>query len=165
LALALVFASVSVPVSGCSHIDPELAAIQTSGYVLPTVDGQPYALANQRGRVVLLTFFATWCEPCLAETGLLTSLAKKRAQDLTVVGIGLDIDGARTLKLYREQLQLPYPILVADEATREGRSPFGRIELLPTTFVLDREGRVRHAFSGVPDEHQLERLIDQMIAG
>jgi thiol-disulfide isomerase/thioredoxin len=148
--------------AGCAHV-PSLADIHTQGYALPSVDGPPLALDGLRGKVVILTFFATWCFPCVAEVEPLKHLAARHPKDLQIVSVGMDLEGTLVLKPFRDAMAISYPVLVADAATRQGTSPFGPIQQLPSTFVLDGEGRVQAAFAGVADEALLEQMVQRLL--
>ena len=147
--------------TSCAHT-PTLADIHTESYTLPSVDGAPLALRDLRGKVVIVSFFATWCFPCVAEVALFKHLQEQHPRDLAIVSIGMDLEGGIVLKPYRDAMQIAYPVLIADDDTRKGDSPFGPIHELPSTFVLDREGHVQSAFSGVASEAVLEQMVDQL---
>ncbi|MBS2029224.1 MAG: TlpA family protein disulfide reductase [Deltaproteobacteria bacterium] len=155
-ALVLVLAA-----TGCAHArSPEqvLADIDTARYQLPTDTGEPYALAQHRGHEQVVMFFATWCVPCLAEVNQLQKLAA-RQDGLEIVGVVMDLDAARTAAAFRHTTGVTYPLLIADDATRAGESVFGRIPELPTTVVIDKQGVVRSAYTGLVPDEDLDKLI------
>jgi len=148
--------------AGCAHTRTPaqvLADIDTARFVLPTDDGQVYSLAAHRGQVVVLQFFATWCVPCLAEVNQLQKLPA-RFPGVQVVGVAFDLDAALTLGAFRRATGVTYPLLIADDATRAGDGPFGRVPEMPTTVVIDRDGVVRSAFGGLLEDADLDRLIE-----
>jgi thiol-disulfide isomerase/thioredoxin len=145
----------------CAHANP-FPDVDLSRYELPSVDGDAVALGAQRGRVVVIGFFATWCFPCVAESELMQKLHDRYPNSLVVLGVGLDMEGTDALRLYRDQMRLTYPILIADTATREGQSPFGRIAVLPTTFILDKTGKVRDGFVGLAPPDDLDALVNKL---
>jgi thiol-disulfide isomerase/thioredoxin len=127
---------------------------------LPRVGPTPFQLGDLRGKVVLVSFFATWCFPCLADLPVLEKLQKDyAAKGFTVVAVGLDLEGAKMLGPWAEQYALPFPVLVGDDALRGAETPFGRISALPTIFLFGRDGQVVFAYQGVASP---ERLIDQV---
>ena len=147
--------------TACAHA-PALAEIHTDGFALPTVDGPPLGLASLRGKVVIVTFFATWCFPCVAEVEPLKHLAARHPHDLAIVAVGMDLEGSQVLKPYRDAMTIPYAVLVADADTREGHSPFGPIRELPSTFIIDPQGHVQSAFAGVAPEALLEQMVERL---
>ena len=154
-------ALVALLLAGCAHAKTPaqvLADIDTSTYTLPTDTGELYTLAAHRGHVLVLQFFATWCVPCLAEVNQLAHFAQVHP-DVEFASVAFDLDADRSLHTFRQTLGVPYALLVADEATRGGTSTFGRIPELPTTVVIDRQGVVRSAFTGLVPDADLEKLI------
>lgn len=130
---------------------------------LRSPDGEFVDLGAFRGKVMLLTFFATWCFPCMVEVPHLQALQKDFSpRGFSVVAIGMDLEGAKVLRPFARTLEPPYPVLVADAEVREGRSPYGQIRELPTTYLLDREGQIVAAFSGSVNPEQLRKLIERL---
>lgn len=131
---------------------------------LPAVGPQRAAAANLAGRVVLVNFFATWCFPCVAELPTLEALQRDYGpRGLQVVGVGMDLEGAQVLAPFAEHYELRYPVLVADERILSGQSVFGAIVALPTSFILDRQGRVVAAWQGVAGHEDVARAIEKTL--
>lgn len=121
-------------------------------------------LASFRGKVVLLSFFATWCFPCMVEVPHLQAMQADYApRGFSVVAIGMDLEGRKVLAPFEATLETPYPVLVADDEVREGRSPFGPIRALPTTWIIDRSGTVVAAFEGPADPRMLRNVIEALL--
>ena len=118
------------------------------------------------GRVVLVTFMSTWCAPCLMELPYLTRLHEQHGPaGLSVVAVGMDLEGALVLRPFAAEYQLPFPLLVADQRIRRGETPFGSISVLPTTFLLGRDGAVLAAFQGMAVQPELSKKIAQAVEG
>lgn len=110
--------------------------------------------------MVLASFFATWCFPCIAELPVLEKLQRTHeAQGFTVVLVGLDLEGATVIAPFADHYALPFPVLVADEQLRAGLAPFGRVTALPTSFLFDRDGRLVFAYQGVAAAEDLMRVV------
>src|SRR5882724_8985988 len=110
------------------------------GWVLRDVDGKTVQSADFKGKVVILDFWATWCGPCKAEIPGFIALQEKYGKDgLVVIGISVDEDGAAVVKKFAGQLGINYPVVLADQKTTRA---FGGIEVIPTTFIVDRTGHV-----------------------
>jgi peroxiredoxin len=150
--------------AGCAHTAP---AVNVSAYApalqLPAVGSTPFS-GPTRGKVLLVTFLATWCFPCV---GQLSSLEKEQeehaARGFTVVAVGMDLEGAEVLEPFAREYQLHFPLLVADERIRNGRTAFGPISSLPSLFLFGRDGRLITAFAGFMRPADLHELIVQAL--
>jgi peroxiredoxin len=147
---------------GCAGARPSVAPLYAES--LAVADGTRYSLEALRGKVAVVTFVATWCFPCLVALPALSDLENRYgARGLQVVAIGMDLEGPRVLEPFAEKYQLSFPLLVPSQAMREGRSPFGPIRELPSTFVLDRNGGVAVAFAGAANPEELRRLVEGLL--
>jgi thiol-disulfide isomerase/thioredoxin len=153
--------------AGCRST-PEAVEAPGSGFLgalaLPTVGAQRLGPAELSGQVVLVSFFATWCFPCVAEIPTLEALQRDYGpRGFRVVAVGMDLEGARVLEPFAEHYQLNYPVLVADERIIAGQSVFGPIRALPTTVILDREGRAVAAWQGVAGHEDVSKAIEKQL--
>jgi thiol-disulfide isomerase/thioredoxin len=130
----------------------------------PSVGPTPLDWNRLPGRVVLVYFFATWCFPCLAELPTLEALQKEHGpQGFQVVLVGMDLDGARTLEPFANQYALPFPVLLSDEPMQKGRSAYGLIPSLPSTFLLDKEGQVAGAWKGMAGHARVSQAVEKLL--
>ena len=120
--------------------------------VLPTLDGGRLDLATLRGRPVVLNFFATWCPPCRAEMSELRSFQQAHPE-VTVVGVALDSGDAAQVLAFAARYGVNFPVALADEATG---ARFG-VSQLPTTYVVQPDGRLGRSFVGAISERTLAR--------
>ena len=147
---------------------PEAVEAPGGGFVgalaLPVVGAARPGGVDVSGRVVLVNFLATWCFPCVAELPTLEALQRDYGpQGLQVVGVGMDLEGEQVLEPFVEHYALRFPVLVADERIHSGQSPFGVIGALPTSFILDREGRVVAAWQGVAGHADMAKEIEKTL--
>jgi len=112
------------------------------------LDGQSLSLAGERGKVVLLNFWATWCGPCRAEIPDLIELQTRYKDHLQIIGLTVDEDDAAIVKKVVAETGINYPVAMAPV---EVRLKYGGIAALPTSFVLDSEGRVVQKHEGLRD--------------
>jgi len=105
-------------------------------------------LADYKGKVVLLNFWATWCGPCRAEVPDLVELQKKYADQLQIIGLVVDDDDEDAIKKFVGEFSINYPVALATDALR---LQYGGIPALPTSFLLDAEGRVVQKHEGLRD--------------
>jgi DsbE subfamily thiol:disulfide oxidoreductase len=114
-----------------------------------------------KGKVVILDFWATWCPPCRAEIPGLIDLRKEHGkQGLAVVGVSLDQDGAPAVKTFMEKLGIHYPVVLADQKVLEA---CGGIEAIPTTFIIDRKGRIVKEHVGFTEKEEFENEIRPLL--
>ncbi|XXF81340.1 TlpA disulfide reductase family protein [Myxococcaceae bacterium GXIMD 01537] len=132
---------------------------------LPSVSAGTEPPRALEGSVVLVSFFATWCFPCVAELPTLIALQRDFGpQGFLVVGVGMDLEGMQVLEPFARTMELPYPVLMADEAVRDGQSAFGPVRALPTSFLLDRDGRLIGAWQGMAPHGALSEAIQKALA-
>ena len=115
-------------------------------FQLEALDGQPLSLASARGKVILLNFWATWCGPCRAEIPDLIELQQKYKDHLQIIGLTVDEDDANIIKQVVAQTGINYPVAMSPP---EIRRKYGGIAALPTSFVLNTEGRVVQKHEGL----------------
>lgn len=121
-------------------------------FTLTALDGTRWTLSEQRGKTVVLNFWATWCGPCRVEAPGLSSFAAEHP-DIPVLGIAVDGTPDK-LAAAAKDLGITYPVLRVDEATRKA---YG-VETLPTTVVVGPDGAVRSVHAGLMLETHLELL-------
>ena len=130
---------------------------------VPTLAGPAFDLSAQRGHVVIVNFWATWCVPCRAEMPVLDAFYKKhQAQGLTLIGVSVDTPYALP-KVKSVAAAVSYPIAVARDALSNG---FPAINELPVTYVIDAQGQVKATLK--PDEkglteQQLAALVEPLL--
>jgi thiol-disulfide isomerase/thioredoxin len=107
-------------------------------FKLTTLDGKPFTIAALQGKVVFLNFWATWCGPCRAEIPDLIALQDRYKGRLQIIGLNVD-DEEADIQQYVEETGINYPVAMT---SNDVRIQFGGIPALPTSFVLDTEGRV-----------------------
>jgi thiol-disulfide isomerase/thioredoxin len=115
-------------------------------FKLTALDGKPVTLAASRGKVILLNFWATWCGPCRAEIPDLVALQNKYKDRLQVIGLVIDDEDQDAIEKFAGEFGINYPVALA---STDIRMQYGGIGALPTSFVLDGEGRVVQKHEGL----------------
>jgi len=118
------------------------------------LDGHPISPADFRGKVLLVNFWATWCPPCRAEIPDLVALQAKYAGRLQIIGISQDEGSVEIVRQYAAERRINYPIVMM---TPELEKAFPGIAALPTSFVIDREGRVVQRHVGMLNANVTEQ--------
>lgn len=134
----------------------------TLDFTLPTLDGATFTLSDHRGEVVVLNFWATWCLPCLAEIPVFVQLQEDlREQGVQFVGVSQDEGGLDAIRPFAEKVEVNYPLL--PDPDLDVSASFGGVPILPTTFVIDREGAIRASAYGALNRADLLELFDGLI--
>jgi cytochrome c biogenesis protein CcmG/thiol:disulfide interchange protein DsbE len=157
-AALLAFLFRSVPSAG-PMIEPRVRH-QAAEIALPDLNGYPWSLQALRGRVVVENFWASWCPPCRAETPVLVQFQNRyRERGLDIAGIVVD-DKADAVRKFIRQFDVPYSVLMPPE----GSAVVSAIESLPTTVLIDRQGRVARVYVGQLRERDLTTDIERLLA-
>jgi thiol-disulfide isomerase/thioredoxin len=136
--------------------NPDLAP----GFALSDLDGKPLSLAEGKGKIVLLNFWATWCGPCRAEIADLVDLQKRYADKLEIIALATDEDDPDEVRRFVLQSGINYRVaMVSDQVRRD----YGGINALPTSFVIDSQGRAVQKHVGLNDPAIYELEVKAML--
>jgi peroxiredoxin len=125
--------------------------------------GADIKLADYKGKVVLLNFWATWCGPCKVEIPWFVEFSKAyKERGLVVVGVSMDDDGWKSVKPYIAEKKLNYPIVLG---TDDLEKRYGGVDSLPTTFMIDRNGKIAFSHSGLEGKDTYEKEIQTLLNG
>ena len=129
-------------------------------FALPDSAGLTVSLQSYRGKVVLLDFWATWCHGCKEEIPWFSEFSRKDSrQGLAVIGVALDEEGWKVVKPFLATANVPYRIVVGDEALAK---KYG-IQEMPDAFLIDRQGRIAATYVGLVDRENIEANIGRML--
>jgi thiol-disulfide isomerase/thioredoxin len=129
---------------------------------LPGLDGRPRSLADFRGRLLVVNFWATWCEPCRREIPLLQGLRREHARNgLEIVGIALD--HRADVAQYAQAHDLKYPLLIGEKGGLEAANALGMDTVLPFSVFADRSGRIITLKVGELHADEAALIIERMI--
>ena len=160
--------SSSSEVEAAPRLKPEKDRKTAPNFALRDSNGATVRLADYRGKVVLLDFWATWCTPCQIEIPWFVEFEQSlKSRGFAVLGVSMDEDGWDAVRPYIQKRRINYRIVLGDDHTGQ---LYGGVDSLPTTFLLDREGRVAAVHVGLATDkngflHEINELLDARPAG
>ncbi len=163
LGIAAVLAVGSALVQGHRLAAQDLAAPAQAApaWKLKDLDGNDVRSTQFKGKVLVVDFWATWCGPCIMEIPGYVELQKKYGADgLVIVGVSLDRKGPKHVKQFAKENAMNYTLVMGDESVVEA---FGGFDAIPTTFLVNREGRIVHKKTGAMAHEEYEKLVKQAL--
>lgn len=131
-------------------------------FSVTSLDGDVLASSALRGKVVLVNFWATWCLPCRAEMPLLEAMWKRHAaRGFVLVGFSTDRTGEASVREYLTERRITYPVAIIGPDVEDA---FGGVRGIPTSFLLDQTGRIRHRVVGPLAPATLELAVRRLLA-
>lgn len=140
-----------------------MAETAATDFTLNGVDGNPVSLADYKGKVVVLNFWATWCPPCREEIPHFVELYKEHKDDgLVILGLSVDRGGPDIVIKWLGDNPVNYPIAMSSQEVTQQYQQFIDPDQrggIPFTFVIGRDGEIKHALVGYRDKAQWEELV------
>ncbi|MCR4418496.1 MAG: TlpA disulfide reductase family protein [Ignavibacteria bacterium] len=128
-------------------------------FTLKSIDGSTKKLSDFKDKIVVLDFWATWCQPCIKSIPDLIEI-QKTIKDVQVIGISVDQNPMQVVPDFVKKYKINYPILIGTEEVYE---KYGGINAIPTSFIIDKNGRIRNKHIGlVPKEVLIEEIRKAM---
>lgn len=162
--LGLVFAVVGVFWIGSPQgrsVLTETRRAPAADFSLQGLNGKTVKLSDYDGRIRIVDFWATWCPPCRAEIPHFKALTQKYGdRGLTVIGIALDQDGPEVVRAFAQEHSIPYPLVMGNAQTVRA---YGGVRSIPTTFVIDQQGRIYKKYVGYRSQAVFEKDIQDLL--
>jgi thiol-disulfide isomerase/thioredoxin len=167
----LAVALMGVFLTGCSNtpetvraaVRPESARRPAPAIELKDGNGTAFRLADYKGKVVLVNFWATWCGPCKIEIPWFIEFEQNyKDKGFAVLGISMDEEGWDIVKPYATTTKINYRLAIGDEITAQ---KYGGVESLPTTYLLDKQGRIAATHVGLVSKKDYQHDIETLLAG
>jgi|SRR5450432_2037095 thiol-disulfide isomerase/thioredoxin len=160
----------STRASGPPHQSSDASGQPAPEIKLKDLNDKDVALADYKGQVVLVNFWATWCDPCRVEIPWLIDMqAKYGAKGFTVVGVAMDDEGKSVVAPFvakerfdvnGQQLPMSYPILIGND---DASDKFGGILGFPTSFLISRDGKQIVRFQGLKSYDEIAKAIESQL--
>ncbi|MFZ3217461.1 MAG: TlpA disulfide reductase family protein [Candidatus Acidiferrales bacterium] len=163
--------------SGCKARSSQAAALGNEkplanepDVTFKDLQGKDVTLASLKGKVVVVNFWATWCDPCQVEIPWMIGFQKKYAdKGFTLLGVAMDDEGKSVVEPYvqktqfkvdGQELTMNYPIVLGND---DLSAKFGGLLGLPTTFVISRDGKIVKRYIGLASESDLDKEIQGLL--
>lgn len=156
--------------SGCSSSSVKAASVkpdkdrhQAPDFALKDADGKVVHLSDYKGKVVLLDFWATWCGPCKIEIPWFMELQRaNKDKGFEVLGVAMDDEGWETVKPFLADLGVNYRVVMGNDQTAQ---MYGGVDALPTTFLIDRTGKIAAVHIGLASKKDFVDGVQQLLQG
>ena len=130
-------------------------------FTLFDVNGDRKKLSDFKGKVIVLDFWTTWCPSCMAKVPSFIELYNEyKDRGFEIIAVSLDLDEGDAAGSFVEKKNINYTVLLG---TNEVSELYGDIISVPTTFIIDREGKIRKRFIGFRDKDVFEKLIKELL--
>jgi len=157
-------------VAGCStttrsvnaaSVKPDKDRRPAPEFALKDADGKVVHLSDYKGKVVLLDFWATWCGPCKIEIPWFMEMQRKnKDKGFEVLGVAMDDEGWEVVKPFVTKMAVNYRMMIGNDVTAQA---YGGVDALPTTFLIDRTGKVAAVHVGLTSKRDFEDGIEQLL--
>jgi cytochrome c biogenesis protein CcmG/thiol:disulfide interchange protein DsbE len=144
-----------------ANIKPEKDRKPAPAFELKDSMGKAVKLSDYHGKVVLLNFWATWCAPCKIEIPWFVEFEQKhKDQGFAVLGVSMDDEGWEIVRPYLERAKINYRVLLGTDSVAQ---LYGGVDSLPTSFLIDRQGRVASVHVGLVGKNEYQADINQLL--
>ncbi len=159
--------SAALAVNSCSDstaraaVKPEAKRKPAPDFALKDDMGRTVKLSDYKGKIVLLNFWATWCGPCKLEIPWFVEFEQKyKDKGFAVLGISMDEEGWDIVKPYVDKAKMNYRIVIGNDSMAQ---QWGGVDSLPTSFMIDREGRIAATHVGLVSKGEYQKDINELL--
>ena len=161
---------VAVVAAGCGDVSnqPSTEAATAAGpreaapdFKLKDIEDRDVSLSDFEGKVVLLNFWATWCGPCKIEMPWFVEFQRKyKDRGFSVIAVSMDEEGWDVVRPFVDELKPNFPIVIGND---EMGDEYGGVVALPTTFIIDKEGKIASSHQGLVSKGDYEEEIEELL--
>lgn len=156
----VVWQSLSLSARAQAHLTAENTRYEAPDFNLKDADDKSVTLSDQKGKVVLVNFWATWCHGCQLEIPWYVEFQKKyEKQGLIVIGISMDEDGWKSVKPWMGEKRVNYPIVIGNQGVADRFA----LNAMPLTALVDRDGKIADVHAGVVDKSATELKVRALL--
>jgi peroxiredoxin len=144
-------------------ISPTFAQVgkQAPAFSLPAANGKTVDLADFKGKVLVLNFWATWCPPCRAEIpDFIKAYGSFKSKGVEILGVALDQNGWEAVKPFITKQKITYPVVLGGA---EIAAEYGGVSSIPTTFIINRSGKIVDQQIGMLSGEKLTKMIEKAL--
>ncbi|MGD8428604.1 MAG: TlpA disulfide reductase family protein [Balneolaceae bacterium] len=135
--------------------------VQATDFKVSLLNGDSFSLSSHREKAVLMNIWATWCAPCREETPEFVNLYNKYNDDgLVILGVSIDKQGKSVVRPFMEKYKVNYPIVIDDGTIMD---KYGPTMGIPTTYLIDKEGKLQYFAVGALTQKELEPRIKKLL--
>ena len=144
-----------------ASVKPDKDRREAPDFTLKDADGKTVHLSDYKGKVVLLDFWATWCGPCRIEIPWFMEIERQnKDKGFEVLGVAMDDEGWEAVKPFLTEMKMNYRVVVGNDETAR---KYGGVDALPTTFLIDREGKIAAIHIGLADRRDFEDGVQELL--
>jgi peroxiredoxin len=144
-----------------ASVKPDKDRKDAPDFSLKDADGKVVHLSDYKGKVVLLDFWATWCGPCKIEIPWFMDMQRKnKDKGFEVLGVAMDDEGWEVVKPFLSDLGVNYRVVIGNDSTADS---YGGVDALPTTFLIDRSGKIAAVHVGLASKKDFEDGIQELL--
>jgi cytochrome c biogenesis protein CcmG/thiol:disulfide interchange protein DsbE len=144
-----------------ASVKPDKDRKPAPDFALKDADGKLVHLSDYKGKVVLLDFWATWCGPCKIEIPWFMDIQRKsKDRGFEVLGVAMDDEGWEVVKPFAVKMGINYRLVVGNDVTAQA---YGGVDALPTTFLVDRAGKIAAVHVGLASKKDFQDGIEELL--